>query len=281
MNRSERRNKEKSSKKINDKAIEATKWINSLSPEKLDFIQSFSKKQNEKENKLIISAIERCYTAGIIEVLDEAVSIDDIEKIMKICSDFLVEDAVKMNKQKQKYGGDLEMAIKKINAIANGVAIRIEQLIGDGVKQKELAETISYEYPNLTKSMIVNSIKKVREDIKEVKNLKEVIEREEAEEKLLYILGEKEEAVEPVEVIKQEEQEEFEIIKEVRILDLKGKYANYHIENEVMIIDDGLSFCKSEEVKEWANDRIKKILLLVDEIKAKEKETLRVLERFM
>lgn len=280
MNRAERRNKEKSDKKANNKNIEAMKWINSLSPERMEMIRRLLNSESEKEHKNIIGAIERCYTAGIIEVLDEAISIKDIELIMEKCSEMLVEDAVKMNKEKNKCGGDYEMAVKQINSIANEVGIRIEQLIGEGIKPKELNETIGYEYPKLTKAMITNSIKRVREKLKEVKELKEVITREEAEDKLLDILEEKEIATGPV-VTNVEEVEEFEIIKDIRILDLKGRYGTYHIEKNVMNINDKLAFCNKKEIQEWASEEIEEMAIQIEKIKSREKEALRVLDKFM
>lgn len=281
MNRTERRNKEKTDRKVNNKTIEAMKWINSLSPERMNLIKNVLNNESKQEQKHIIQAIERCYTAGIIEVLEDAITIADIEKIMEKCSELLVEDAKKINVEKQKCGGDYEMAVKKINAIANEVANRIEELIGEGINPKELSKAISFEYPTLTKAMITNSIKRVREELKEVKNLKKVITREEGEEKLLEILGADDNAevilgaTEVIdEIIKSAKEDEFEIISEVKIIDLKGKHATYHIENNVMQVNNDLAFCNEKEVSEWASDEIAKI-------KLKEKEAIRVLEKFM
>lgn len=173
------------------------------------------------------------------------------------------------------------MAVKKINAIANEVGNRIEELIGEGINPKELSKAISFEYPTLTKAMITNSIKRVREELKEVKKLKKVISIEEGEEKLLEILGAEDNgevipgATEVIdEIVKNVKDDEFEIISEVKIIDLKGKYATYHIEKNVMQVNSNLAFCNEKEVSEWAIDEIEKI-------KLKEKEAIRVLEKFM
>lgn len=113
MNRSERRNKVKTDKKLINKKAEAMKWFNSLSPEKMELVRYVSKTESEKEQKNIIGAIERCYTAGIIEVLDEAISIKEIELIMEKCSDMLVEDAVKMNKEKKNAEEIMKWQLKR------------------------------------------------------------------------------------------------------------------------------------------------------------------------
>lgn len=299
MNRTERRNKEKADKKNNNKTIEAMKWINSLAPEKLSLIKDMLNIEAKKEQKAIIGAIEMCYTAGIIDILEDDITIKQIEKIMERCSDLLAENSKKVNELKHKCRGDYEMAIKSINAIANEVANRMQELIYEGVDTKELKIKISLEYPTLSKAAITNSLKRVKEDIKQ---REEENKRAVAEAKLLDILEEKQVKVVPEENILEAKEsetileesevipgsktiidevvEEFKILKEVRILDIEGKHGTYHIEKNVMQVGEK-SFCNILDVENWASDEIGKLAIQIESIKSKEKESIRVLEKFM
>lgn len=297
MNRTERRNKEKAEKKNNNKTIEAMKWINSLSPERMEMIKNMLNTETEKEQRHIIGAIERCYTAGLIEILGDDITIDQIEKVMEKCSEFLVEDAKTIAIQKNKCGGNYEMAVKKINGLAGEVGNRIEDLLGEGLKNKELADKISYEYPTLTKAMITNSIKRVKENLKkytkEIEIVKDVISEEEGEKQLLDILEnharkEVDERVAEVEVIPgskeiieevaAEVEEEFEILKEVRVVDFKGKYGTYKAENKCLTVDGVLCFGDEMQVREWCSDEVEKMNLIIDNLKAKQNEIIRGLK---
>ena len=295
MNRATRRKKSKQEKKETDKKIKAMRWVSSLPPAKAELIKSYANIIAKRDNEIFIEALERCYSAAIIEQFEE-VEFKKVEKVIETFSELLKDDGIKMAKIKEEFKGDIEMATKKINSEAPTVEERAREIIKQGLNQKKSIETLVEEFPKLSKSMLTNAYKKVKTMIKNEEkaedisnNIKSVLGNPDIETKeaLDYIFGDENEEDTSSDKIENED-EEFEILKEVRILDVKGKYATYHIEKAIVEVGKELQFTNEAEVKDWASREKEEIEKAIAELKAKlneisyrESEILKVMDKFI
>lgn len=296
MNRAERRAKEKGKKKETNKKVEAMAWLKSLPPTKQLLIDSLVKIEAKKENNNLIQAIDRCFSAAIIQEF-ENLEWAEVERIIDISADLMLNDAEKMKKLKDSFGGNYDMATKKINELGPEVENRIRELINDGYNQKVSIKMLQEEFRDLSTAMLTNAFKKTKALVKDEQKAKDVANKikdimgepdKEIEGALEYIL---EDEIENKEVVKEETKQEveFEIVKEVRIVDLRGKFGEYHVEKNVVSVKDGdLAFSNSSEVKDWASKEREVIAKEIETLKSKmknitdrENETIKVIEQFI
>ena len=296
MNRAERRAKEKEKKKETNKKVEAMAWLKSLPPAKQVLIDSLVKMEAKKENNNLIQAIDRCFSAAIIQEF-ENLEWTDVERIIDISADLMLNDAEKMKKLKDIFGGNYDMATKKINELGPEVENRIRELIAEGYNQKVSIKMLQEEFRDLSTAMLTNAFKKTKALVKDEQKAKDVANKikdimgepdKEIEGALEYIF---EDEIENKEVVKEETKQEveFEIVKEVRIVDLRGKFGEYHVEKNVVSVKDGdLAFSNSSEVKDWASKEREVIAKEIETLKSKmknitdrENETIKVIEQFM
>lgn len=296
MNRAERRAKEKGKKKETNKKVEAMAWLKSLPPAKQLLIDSLVKIEAKKENGALIQAIDRCFSAAIIQEF-ENLEWADVERIIDTSAELMMNDAEKMKKLKKSFGGSYDMATKKINELGPEVENRIRELINDGYNQKVSIKMLQEEFRDLSTAMLTNAFKKTKTLVKDEERAKDVANKikdimgepdKEIENALEYIF---EDEIVEQEVVKEElkQEVEFEIVKEVRIVDLRGKFGEYHVEKNVVSVKDGdLAFSNSSEVKDWASKEREVIAKEIETLKSKmrnitdrENETIKVIEKFM
>ena len=296
MNRAERRAKEKEKKKETNKKVEAMAWLKSLPPAKQVLIDSLVKMEAKKENNNLIQAIDRCFSAAIIQEF-ENLEWTDVERIIDISADLMLNDAEKMKKLKDIFGGNYDMATKKINELGPEVENRIRELIAEGYNQKVSIKMLQEEFRDLSTAMLTNAFKKTKAIVKDEERAKDVVNKikdimgepdKEIENALEYIF---EDEIENNGVVKEETKQEveFEIVKEVRIVDLRGKFGEYHVEKNVVSVKDGdLAFSNSSEVKDWASKEREVIAKEIETLKSKmknitdrENETIKVIEQFI
>lgn len=153
------------------------------------------------------------------------------------------------------------------------------------------------EFRDLSTAMLTNAFKKTKAIVKDEERAKDVVNKikdimgepdKEIEDALDYIF---EDEIVEQEVVKEEPKQEveFEIVKEVRIVDLRGKFGEYHVEKNVVSVKDGdLAFSNSSEVKDWASKEREVIAKEIETLKSKmknitdrENETIKVIEQFM
>lgn len=319
MGREERRKQQRAEKKINDKKVEAVRWFRSLPPEKAELVQSYARMMAEKHSTQFTGALDRAYTATLIKCFGY-LEWHHIEKVIEVFDEFVEEDVKKMQEITKKCGGDLEMAAKKINAQEMKVRDRASELIREGKKQKDVIEILTGEFSMLSKSMLTNAYKKTKTMMQEADEMKKGIEKAldikevvsklgdpdvDTEKALEYIFADKDEVVaaEPKkeevkvetivvpksEVAAKTKEADFEILKEVRILDIKGKFGIYHIEKNVVEVNDQeLSFSNENEVVDWAEterntiwNEIEKLQNKMNLITDREQETIKVINKFM
>ena len=276
MNRKERREKARQEKKSNDKKAEAIRWVNSLPSEKFKLIQSYANMIAKRDNDTFIDALQRCYSAAIIDQI-ENIEFAKVEQIIEEFAYLMKEDADKMNKLKEECGGNLEMAVKKVNEKEKDVLELVTSLINQGKKQKEAIEILIAEFPMLSKAMLTNAYKKTKADLKET--LKSEEKANEIQEQTAEPAKEEVKKIAAKEIIEEDPTEDFEIIN--KTIDLRGKYGTYHIEKNVLTIDEMLAFQNADEVREWAKEERARIVKLIEEVSRQEDEALKVMKKFM
>lgn len=228
----------------------AFKWVNSLSGEKAGFIKEFANWQSRKDVDKAVSAIDRCTSAAIVNVLD--VDWKVIEEIQDNLAQYLAEDIEKMNENRIRYGG-LDMASKKINEQEKIVKERVNELIDQGVKQKEMVKTLSLEFPMLSKAMVTNTIKRIKSE-----RLKDT------EEAAKYILGENEKLKEE---IQEEIKEEAKRVAEEVARQLEKEDHIAEVSQKVQKAQEQVQDKVQEEVKE--EKEIVKGLEILEEVVVK------------
>ena len=312
MGREERRKKAREEKKENDKKVEALRWFNTLPPAKAELVKNYTTIIAEKHSRHFTDALERSYSAAIINCFDY-LDWHHVEKVIDVFNELVEDDVKKMKELSESYGGNLDMAVKRVNAQEGQVRDRIIELVNEGKKQKEIISILAAEFPTISKSMITNAYKKtktmmvdteiMKAGIEKAIKIKEVVQKLgepdfETEEVIEYLFEEPKDEkvveVETVEVPKLEvapdkQEAEFEIIKEVRILDIKGKFNNYHIEKNVLEVKNlNLAFESEKEVVDWATGErteitaeIERLQSLINLITDREKEIKKVIKKFM
>ena len=312
MGREEKRKRAREEKKENDKKVEALRWFNTLPSAKAELVKNYTKIIAEKHSRHFTDALERSYSAAIINCFDY-LDWHHVKKVIDVFNELVEDDVKKMKELSESYGGNLDMAVKRVNAQEEQVRDRIIELVNEGKKQKEIISILAAEFPTLSKSMITNAYKKTKTMASEAKEMKAGIEKAikikevvqklgepdfETEEVIEYLFEEPKDEkvveVETVEVPKLEvapdkQEAEFEIIKEVRILDIKGKFNNYHIEKNVLEVKNlNLAFESENEVAEWATGErteiaaeIERLQNLMNFITDREKEINKVIKKFM
>ena len=312
MNRAERRAKEKEKKKETNKKVEAMAWFKSLPPTKQLLIDSLIKMEAKKENSNLIEAIDRCFSAAIIQEFD-FLEWEDVKKIIDNSADLMLDDANKMKKLKDRFGGSYEMATKKINELGPEVENRIRELICAGYNQKVSIKMLQEEFKDLSTAMITNAYKKTKAIIKDEQKLKEIAIQEEKSEEVVNrikeVIGEPdneiEDAIEYIfdekikkENVKEEPQIQIErknsklkVVKEITKIierEVQGEYGLYNIRGAVVTVDEKFAFSNVEDVNSWASFEREELVKQLEEIKAKinhvnscEAEAIEVIETFM
>ena len=293
MNRAERRAKEKEKKKETNKKVEAMAWFKSLPPTKQLLIDSLIKMEAKKENSNLIEAIDRCFSAAIIQEFD-FLEWEDVKKIIDNSADLMLDDANKMKKLKDRFGGSYEMATKKINELGTDVENRIRELICAGYNQKVSIKMLQEEFKDLSTAMITNAYKKTKAIIKDEQKLKEIAIQEEKSEEVVNrikeVIGEPdneiEDAIEYIfdekikkENVKEEPQIQIErknsklkVVKEITKVierEVQGEYGLYNIRGAVVTVDEKFAFSNVEDVNSWASFEREELVKQLEEIKAK------------
>ena len=307
MNRQERRDREKEQRKENKKKREAMEWFRTLPPSKQLLVDSLVKIEAKKDNEGILQAIDRCFSAAVIQEI-ESVEWEDIKRIIDTSAEMMLDDAHKIKGFKDKLGGSYEMAIKKVNEMGPVVEERIRELIAEGYNQKLTIKILQEEFRELSTAMITNAYKKTKAFIKEEEELKNIAENKEESsdisERIKAVMGEPdkeiEEALEYIfekeenkahtegkevshvnipdeeekantEANKQEKKvSKLKIINEVvKVIsrDIEGAYGIYHIEDGIVEINGEYKFENAKAVKDWASGTRAKLAEELERIK--------------
>lgn len=289
----------KSKKKSKETELQkAFKWINALSSEKAEYIKEFANWQSKKDMKNTLDVLDRCMSAAIVNVLD--IDWSAIQEIQDNMVHFLEDDTKKMGENKEIYGG-IEMATKKINEQEKLIVKRVNELIDQGFKQKEMVKTLSIDFPMLSKAMITNAIKRVKSErlenteeaakyiLEDDKELKKAVEKEDAKkiakevarqiEKELekedhiaevgkMVEESKEESKEKSKEKSKEEVKGEKVMSKLKIkkVELEGEFGSYIREGNKVIAGE-ITFNSLEELEEYQRKEIELFNRRMEEIR--------------
>ena len=218
-------------------------------------IESLVKIEAKKDNENLIQAIDRCFTAALIQELED-LSLKEVERILEASTELMIEDADKMKELKNTFGGNYNMARKAVNDLGPMVEERAREYIKEGCNQKVSVKLLQEEFPTLSIAMITNAFKKVKAMVKEEKTLeavKEAVKLEEVKNEVEY----DEEIEAMAEYILEEEVKES--IVEEKEAEKKAKEAEK--KREIPAVED-----KVEEIKVEGSEKEMSNLKVVKEV---------------
>ena len=163
MNRAERRKKERQYKKEYSKAEKKKetlyKWLDTLTKDKYELIIGEIKRQSIDHGNSVMESVDRCLTALMIEEYD--MELEEVQIFMTKLINNMGEDTEKINKLKNMLGGRY---MKTLEDIKNKMIKEAREMMEGGMKDKEIKQKLNEEYPQLSKSMVTNAVKRIRTD---------------------------------------------------------------------------------------------------------------------
>ena len=163
MNRAERRKKERQYKKEYKKAEQKKEtlysWLNTLSKDKYELIIGEIKRQAIDHGNNVMESVDRCLTALMIEEYD--MELEEVQAFITKLINIMGEDTEKINNLKNMLGGRY---MKTLEDVKNKMVKEAREMMEGGLKDKEIKQKLNEEYPQLSKSMVTNSVKRIRTD---------------------------------------------------------------------------------------------------------------------
>lgn len=328
MNRAERRARDKEKKKDNNKKVEAMAWFRSLPPAKQTLIDSLVKIEASKETDNIYQAIDRCFSAAIFQefdfleyeevtraidlsaelMIDDAHKIKDLKEKFGGSYDMAIKKINEMGPKVEarireliKEGYNQKSTIKTISeefkdlstAMITNSYKKTKALVREEEKLKKVAERedVSDKRKDITEEVdkeIEDALEYIfEEDTKETKNKAHTEEKEVGQVNTSKI----DEKITTKENNKDKKASKLKVIKEVTKVisrDVEGQYGIYHIEGNVVNVNDEYAFSNASEVKNWASETRKELAEKLEKIKTEirhinmcEAEALEVIETYM
>lgn len=231
-------------------------------------------KINEEMNKYN-SMMDRCISAFLTMEFEE-LTLEEIYKKEEFIGELIVEDLKKFDERMKEYKGDFKMANKKMDKYEEEIRVVCEELINNGATQKSAIVILQDKFPTLSKSMVVNAYKKVKEQVKEgatdackseIKKIDDEDIKEIAKAAAEYIFEENEEVKEE---IKPQDSKPASKLK-IKSMTVQGENGIY-IVNENGIegeLEEGTySFNNIESLNNYKQAQIEKITKVTDEFEA-------------
>ena len=163
MNRAERRKREREYKKEYKKAEQKKEtlynWLDTLSKDKYELIANEIKRQAIDHGNSVMESVDRCLTALMIEEYD--MELEEVQIFMTKLINNMGEDTEKINNLKNMLGGRY---MKTLEDIKNKMIKEAREMMEGGMKDKEIKQKLNEEYPQLSKSMVTNAVKRIRTD---------------------------------------------------------------------------------------------------------------------
>ena len=161
MNRAERRKKERQYKKEYSKAEKKKEtlysWLNTLSKDKYELIIGEIKRKAIDHGNSVMESVDRCLTALCIEEFN--MELEEVQIFMTKLINNMGEDTEKINNLKNMLGGRY---MKTLEDIKNKMIKEAREMMEGGMKDKEIKQKLNAEYPQLSKSMVTNAVKRIR-----------------------------------------------------------------------------------------------------------------------
>lgn len=161
VNRAERRKKERQYKKEYSKAEKKKEtlysWLDTLTKDKYELIIGEIKRQSIDHGNSVMESVDRCLTALMIEEYD--MELEEVQVFMSKLINNMGEDTEKINNLKNMLGGRY---MKTLEDIKNKMIKEAREMMEGGLKDKEIKQKLNEEYPQLSKSMVTNAVKRIR-----------------------------------------------------------------------------------------------------------------------
>lgn len=182
-----------------------------------------------------------CCITAYLHMKNENITLEAVRTEQDIIAELITDEVLKYKERLEKSGGNEEMANKKLEKLVPEVREYSSALIEKGMNQGQAVKELMAKFPTLSRSMLTNAFKKVKEERRvedEAKTLKvdtEVIEAAE------YIFPE----------IKPEEEQETPAEKDKEYKDMLE-----HSKEVAEIVETQTEVSTSVEVKEEPQDEI-------------------------
>lgn len=232
---------------------------------------------------------------------DENITIEDARKEQDIIAELITDDVLKYKERLEESGGNEEMANKKLEKMVPEIREYSSALIDKGMNQGQAVKELMVKFPTLSRSMLTNAFKKVKEERRvedEAKILKvdtEVIEAAEyifpeikpeelaethiEEEEDKDIIEHSKEDIEDVEPqteastlveVKEEPQKEIVNDNDLKItyrqMTVEGKHNKYTVYKDYVKVG-GKSFKSIDEVESYHKEQIELFNAEIQELK--------------
>lgn len=161
VNRAERRKREREYKKEYKKAEQKKEtlynWLDTLSKDKYELIANEIKRQAVDHGNSVMESVDRCLTALMIEEYD--MELEEVQAFMTKLINIMGEDTEKINRLKNMLGDGF---VKTLEDVKNKMIKEAREMMEGGIKDKEIKAKLNESYPQLSKSMITNAVKRIR-----------------------------------------------------------------------------------------------------------------------
>lgn len=269
MNRAEKRKQIAIAKK-------KAEFAKKLTPVQQQYINEIVELTKQNTMLLMADVLDTAMTGALVE--DTDLTMLEIFKINMKVGQFIGE----IQRQNIEIGvEERKMNLKKIEK--EGIK-RIEELIREGKKRADIVKELRalYNGTGITTAEINSAYKQVDERLKEeaAKKIVEILgEADKETEEVAEYDFDKEEVVENSIRTEEVVQDPFEILS--KTIEVRGKYAEYKIENKVMTVDDKHGFMTIEEIRDWGRSEREELEKKISLIRAKEDEAVSALIKFM
>ena len=297
MNRAERRKREREYKKEYKKAEQKKEtlynWLDTLSKDKYELIANEIKRQAIDHGNSVMESVDRCLTALMIEEYD--MELEEVQIFMTKLINNMGEDTEKINNLKNMLGGRY---MKTLEDIKNKMIKEAREMIEGGLKDKEIKQKLNEEYPQLSKSMVTNAVKRIRTDynkevVKDVSKVTEALGIGEVTKEDLEKANIIESDTEPLEGESTSSEEfikedvkisdnaqnkarngiEIKSFKKSTTIEAQGKNYSYNIIKTEdkggvytdVIREDGVRFSNIAELEEYREKAIEEALKVIDQ----------------
>lgn len=247
--------------------------IKKLTPAQAELIEMVTNTKVQERLETINTSMDRALTAFFILENAES-SWKEISKIQDRFIELLLEDIEKENEIIKGTKGDTEMAKKKMMDMEKEVRKVAEDLVNKGINQKDAVEILVGKFPKLSKSMVTNAYKKIKEEIKEVKkvdsNVQAIKEKlgtpsTENEKEIIFESKEEEAAAKEILNIIDEGKEEKTMNNtsklKIKRMEIEGKNGTYLVEDgKVKLTGDGqvIEFKNKDELEKYRKEEMER-----------------------
>ena len=280
MNRAEKR-------KHLAKAKKKAEFAKQLTPVQKEYIDELVNLTKQNTMLQMADIFDIVMTGALAEHTD--LSMRDIFNINMTAGQFIGEI------QRQNYEIGVEQRKMNLKAIEKEGIEKIETLMKAGKTRGEIVKELRllYKGTGITTAEINCAYKQVEEKL-EMEAAEKIVEilceaDKETEEVATYDFEKSEEVAVEVETVKEceevketvkEETTDFEVIS--RIIEVKGKYGQYRIHDNIITIDDAIVGFKEEaDIKQWYKAEREELEKKIALLNAKEEEAIQALNKFM